>query len=202
MPIPSGKLSNSIDLETKARCGKFPSHRRNRSQGKSDHRIAQKVCLSIEANSTLRKNSGLRKSKSRIPSTGFPQDLGGRTILSDCHGSNQCSPTRRKRKPKSSSHGQKKGGTLLLRDTLEGVITDPKKTVSEKVRDLIFQFKAGEFFQNNPFILPQLVEHVIAEANPNLCRVLVDAYCGGAFWTFGCLTIRACDRNRNKSRWI
>ena len=83
---------------------------------------------------------------------------------------------------RAQAMGKKKGGTLLLRDTLEGVITDPKKTVSEKVRDLIFQFKAGEFFQNNPFILPQLVEHVIAEANPNLCRVLVDAYCGGGLF--------------------
>ena len=52
-----------------------------------------------------------------------------------------------------------------MRDTLEGVITDPKKTASERVGDLIFQFRAGEFFQNNPFILPRMVEHVVAEAS-------------------------------------
>ena len=33
---------------------------------------------------------------------------------------------------------KKKGGTLLLRDTLEGVVTNPKEVVSEKVGELIF----------------------------------------------------------------
>ena len=49
---------------------------------------------------------------------------------------------------------KKKGGTILLRDTPEGVVTDPKKTACERIGGLLFQFRAGEFFQNNPFILP------------------------------------------------
>ena len=78
---------------------------------------------------------------------------------------------------------KKKGGTLLLRHTLEGVVTDPKKVVSEKVGELIFQFKAGEFFQNNPFILPLLVDYVVEQAKTGTSSLLVDAYCGGGLFS-------------------
>jgi tRNA/tmRNA/rRNA uracil-C5-methylase (TrmA/RlmC/RlmD family) len=78
---------------------------------------------------------------------------------------------------------KKKGGTLLLRHTLEGVVTDPKKVVSEKVGELIFQFKAGEFFQNNPFILPSLVDYVVEQAKTGTSSLLVDAYCGGGLFS-------------------
>lgn len=73
---------------------------------------------------------------------------------------------------------RQRGGTLLLRETLEGVINNPKAVVSEKVGALTFQFKAGEFFQNNPFILPDLVEFVKSHANSDEITHLVDAYCG------------------------
>ena len=73
---------------------------------------------------------------------------------------------------------RQRGGTLLLRETLEGVINNPKAVVSEKVGALTFQFKAGEFFQNNPFILPDLVEFVKSHASSNEITHLVDAYCG------------------------
>ncbi len=81
-----------------------------------------------------------------------------------------------------SLQAKKRGGTLLLRDVEEGVITDPNKIVSERVGNLIFQFKAGEFFQNNPFILPKLVDYVIGEAKIKGCETLVDAYCGGGLF--------------------
>jgi 23S rRNA (uracil1939-C5)-methyltransferase/tRNA (uracil-5-)-methyltransferase len=73
---------------------------------------------------------------------------------------------------------RQRGGTLLLRETVEGVVNNPKAVVSEKVGDLTFQFKAGEFFQNNPFILPDLVEFVKIHASDNDIYQLVDAYCG------------------------
>jgi len=79
--------------------------------------------------------------------------------------------------------GRKKGGTLLLRDTPEGVVTDPKKTASERVGKLLFQFRAGEFFQNNPFILPKMVDHVIGQASEKNSELLVDAYCGGGLFS-------------------
>lgn len=70
----------------------------------------------------------------------------------------------------------KRGGTLLLRDALEGVITDNRQTATEKVGKLNLRFVAGEFFQNNPFILPDLLEYVVENAKG--ARYLVDAYCG------------------------
>ena len=73
---------------------------------------------------------------------------------------------------------RQRGGTLLLRNVLEGVVTDPKQIVSERVGALTFQFKAGEFFQNNPYILPEMVEYVTAQAALGGARYLVDAYCG------------------------
>jgi len=82
-----------------------------------------------------------------------------------------------------SIQGKKKGGTILLRDTLEGVVTDPKKTASERVGKLLFQFRAGEFFQNNPFILPKMVDHVIGQAKEKNSDLLVDAYCGGGLFS-------------------
>ncbi|TVP78624.1 MAG: class I SAM-dependent RNA methyltransferase [Puniceicoccaceae bacterium] len=73
---------------------------------------------------------------------------------------------------------RQRGGTLLMRGVLEGVVTDPQEIVSERVGEITFQFKAGEFFQNNPFILPDLVAHVAREASAEGARYLVDAYCG------------------------
>ena len=73
---------------------------------------------------------------------------------------------------------RQRGGTLLLRHVLEGVVNDPQAIVSERVGDLNFQFKAGEFFQNNPYVLPKLVDYVAQEASLPGARYLVDAYCG------------------------
>jgi len=84
---------------------------------------------------------------------------------------------------------RQRGGTLLLRDVLEGVVTDPQAIVSERVGERIFQFKAGEFFQNNPFILPKMVEHVVGQASAGGARCLVDAYCG-----VGLFAISAAER--------
>jgi 23S rRNA (uracil1939-C5)-methyltransferase/tRNA (uracil-5-)-methyltransferase len=73
---------------------------------------------------------------------------------------------------------RQRGGTLLMRHVLEGVVNDPQDVVSERVGKVTFQFKAGEFFQNNPFILPELVDYVATEASAEGARNLVDAYCG------------------------
>ena len=78
---------------------------------------------------------------------------------------------------------RQRGGTILMRDVLEGVVTDPQEIVSERIGNHTFQFKAGEFFQNNPFILPELVEHVAREASLHGARYLVDAYCGVGLFT-------------------
>ena len=59
-----------------------------------------------------------------------------------------------------------------------GVVSDPQAIVSERVGSVTFQYKAGEFFQNNPFILPELVRYVATEAQVTGARYLVDAYGG------------------------
>ncbi len=77
---------------------------------------------------------------------------------------------------------QKKGATLLLRATAVGVITDPRASAVEVVDGLNFTFLAGDFFQNNPFILPEFTRHARDEAAATGNRYLVDAYCGSGLF--------------------
>lgn len=72
-----------------------------------------------------------------------------------------------------------KGATLFLRETQEGVVTDPRVEVSDTVGGLTFKYTAGSFFQNNPFMLPEMVGYVTGKAREGGMRFLVDAYCGG-----------------------
>ena len=78
-----------------------------------------------------------------------------------------------------------KGATLLLRDAAEGVVTNPASIIHEKVGDLRLHFPAGEFFQNNPFVLESFAGHVRRQAAAGGARFLVDAYCGSGLF---CLT--------------
>lgn len=83
----------------------------------------------------------------------------------------------------------KKGATLLLRDSLNGhVCTDPTETCEEKVKDLTFSFHAGEFFQNNPHILPRFVDHITMEAagKGGAIDYVVDCYCGSGLFCLSC----------------
>jgi tRNA/tmRNA/rRNA uracil-C5-methylase (TrmA/RlmC/RlmD family) len=87
---------------------------------------------------------------------------------------------------RKNSASYKRGATLLLRDTLEGVMTDSNALAHEKVGPLEFEFLAGDFFQNNPFILEAFTRYAITEAKSGGARYLVDAYCGsGLFSLFG-----------------
>ena len=72
----------------------------------------------------------------------------------------------------------RRGASLLLRDAASGVTTDFRAVITEEVGALRLQFRAGDFFQNNPFLLPSLAAHVAAEARTGGARFLVDAYCG------------------------
>lgn len=53
----------------------------------------------------------------------------------------------------------------------------------------VFQFQAGEFFQNNPFILPRFVDYVVEQASETDLLHLIDAYCG-----VGLFALSAADR--------
>ncbi|WP_411844806.1 class I SAM-dependent RNA methyltransferase [Roseibacillus persicicus] len=76
----------------------------------------------------------------------------------------------------------KKGVTLLLRAHQNGVETNHRAVISEEVNGLTFHFLAGDFFQNNPSILPAFVDYVAAEAAQDGCTHLVDAYCGSGLF--------------------
>jgi 23S rRNA (uracil1939-C5)-methyltransferase/tRNA (uracil-5-)-methyltransferase len=80
-----------------------------------------------------------------------------------------------------------RGATLLLRQYgKDEVTTDPNQLVSTTVNNLKFSFLAGNFFQNNPFILPLMVQHVIDGAafskSGRKMTHLIDCYCGSGLF--------------------
>lgn len=76
----------------------------------------------------------------------------------------------------------KRGSTILMRATQGRVETDFKATAVEQVGELKFQFLAGDFFQNNPFILPAFTGYAAKQAAADGVRYLVDAYCGSGLF--------------------
>ncbi|MES2921556.1 MAG: class I SAM-dependent RNA methyltransferase [Verrucomicrobiota bacterium] len=77
----------------------------------------------------------------------------------------------------------KRGATVLLRATEDRVETNFKAVATEHVGDLTFQFLAGDFFQNNPFILPAFTGYVAKQAAAGGAKFLVDAYCGSGLFS-------------------
>ena len=76
----------------------------------------------------------------------------------------------------------KHGATLLLRSAEGKVLTRSDEPAIEEIGGVRLEFQAGDFFQNNPFILPAFVEHVVTEARASGARFLVDAYCGSGLF--------------------
>lgn len=95
------------------------------------------------------------------------------------------SETREETRQNHSKTPYKKGATLLIREHLDGITTNPKAIIREKVGDLVFSFPAGEFFQNNPSILESFTQYVGRKASEGDVHNLVDAYCGSGLF---CLT--------------
>jgi len=112
-------------------------------------------------------------------------------------------PLRERVRSKASSY--RRGATLLLRDSNGGVLTDPNAVAEESIGDLTLRFGAGDFFQNNPHILPAFTGYVGSEAAAHGARTLVDAYCGSGLF---CLTAAhlfdtaiGIEINENSVRW-
>ena len=84
---------------------------------------------------------------------------------------------------RARAHTFKRGATVLLRATQDRVETDFRAVATEQVGDLTFQFLAGDFFQNNPFILPAFTGYVAQQAAAGSARFLVDAYCGSGLFS-------------------
>lgn len=83
---------------------------------------------------------------------------------------------------RAKAHSFKRGSTILMRATAGRVETDFRATATERVGDLTFQFLAGDFFQNNPFILPAFTGYVAKQAAAGGAKYLVDAYCGSGLF--------------------
>ncbi len=99
----------------------------------------------------------------------------------------------------------KRGATILLRATQGRVERDPKAIARENVGGVEFDFVAGEFFQNNPFILEKFTGYVGEKALAGGARYLVDAYCGAGL--FGLTLARRFEKvigvevNEAGARW-
>lgn len=76
----------------------------------------------------------------------------------------------------------KRGATLLMRVSEGSVITNNNAVCTEAVGELTFNFLAGDFFQNNPYILPAFTGYVARQACADGARYLVDAYCGSGLF--------------------
>ena len=76
----------------------------------------------------------------------------------------------------------RRGATILLRATQGRVERDPKAIAREEVDGVKFDFVAGEFFQNNPFILEKFTGYVGEKALAGGAKYLVDAYCGAGLF--------------------
>jgi 23S rRNA (uracil1939-C5)-methyltransferase/tRNA (uracil-5-)-methyltransferase len=94
-----------------------------------------------------------------------------------------------------------RGATLLLREASGVVTTDFDAVITETVAQppaplsqsalpgaqpepppLRLHFLARDFFQNNPFILPEFTRYVREQAAASGARFLVDAYCGSGLF--------------------
>ena len=85
----------------------------------------------------------------------------------------------------------KRDATLLLRHAQEGVITDYDAVIHEVIpqaagRTLTLHFLARDFFQNNPFILPEFTGYARDQAAATGAKFLVDAYCGSGLFALTC----------------
>lgn len=76
----------------------------------------------------------------------------------------------------------KRGATLLMRVSEGSVITNNNAVCTQQVGTLTFHFLAGDFFQNNPYILPAFTGYVAEQARAGGARYLVDAYCGSGLF--------------------
>ncbi|MGJ8694888.1 MAG: class I SAM-dependent RNA methyltransferase [Verrucomicrobiaceae bacterium] len=89
---------------------------------------------------------------------------------------------RARKEVRDNASSYKKGSTLLMRATNGKVETNHRNPVSEKVGDLTFNFLAGDFFQNNPFILETFTSYAAEQASGPGQRFLLDAYCGSGLF--------------------
>ena len=110
---------------------------------------------------------------------------------------------KKKKRRKRGSRGGATGATLLFRhaDNEEDtgnplVVTDNNQYMTTTVKGLKFRYLAGNFFQNNNYVLPLMVDAVVeaatrpvinnnsvdSSASPSPPSYLIDCYCGSGLF--------------------
>jgi 23S rRNA (uracil1939-C5)-methyltransferase/tRNA (uracil-5-)-methyltransferase len=86
-------------------------------------------------------------------------------------------------------YAKKKGATLFFREQDGGIVsTNPKEMITTTVGSLQFQYRAGNFFQNNNHVLPLMVQMMrdeLKDAHQSITH-LVDCYCGSGLFALSC----------------
>lgn len=114
-------------------------------------------------------------------------------------------PKKKKRKRRGSRNGAL-GATLLFRqadnDPVSNqpvVVTDHNQYMTTTVKDIKYRYQAGNFFQNNNFMLPLMIDAVVCAATEPISisnrqsvegnglessrpRYLIDCYCGSGLF--------------------
>lgn len=67
-------------------------------------------------------------------------------------------------------------------------LTMPAPSFCHSFLPRVHDGKAGEFFQNNPYVLPHMVDYVVARAREGGAKNLIDAYCGGGLFCLSAST--------------
>ena len=117
----------------------------------------------------------------KIPPIGFLKNGSNRCVvdIDECQIASYCINSELKKVREDllrSNQTKKRGGTLLFRDTGGKVEINPRSVICEQVKDFSFFHYAGEFFQNNPFVLPKMIDFVLQKITGP--KFLVDTYCG------------------------
>lgn len=102
---------------------------------------------------------------------------------------------KKKKKGKRGSRGGALGATLLFReaDNIPEtgdpiVVTDHNEYMMTTVNDIKFRYQAGNFFQNNNYVLPLMVDAVKEAATKPVASTgmspsyLIDCYCGSGLF--------------------
>ncbi|HEY4990012.1 MAG TPA: class I SAM-dependent RNA methyltransferase [Opitutaceae bacterium] len=96
-------------------------------------------------------------------------------------------PVRAEIRRQAAEGAFERGSTVLFRDAGGVVTTGHEDRITEEVpiepgQTLRLSFLARDFFQNNPFILPEFARYVRDQAKSSGARFLVDAYCGSGLF--------------------
>jgi 23S rRNA (uracil1939-C5)-methyltransferase/tRNA (uracil-5-)-methyltransferase len=90
-------------------------------------------------------------------------------------------------------YARKKGATLFFREQDGGIVsTDSREIITTTVGNLQFQYRAGNFFQNNNHVLPLMVQMMrdgLKSEDAHKITHLVDCYCGSGLFALSCADI-------------